>query len=392
MRICLYANHFLPLLGGMETLAATLARAWAELGHEVILVSDTPAPQGYDDRFPFPVVRTPRRAAWAGILAGCDFIFSIGPSLRYVDEWTRSALPFGWTHQLGGARPGAPGAPDMGFLWRRARKWLTNVADLETCASEYLRRRLGDPVVRVVHNAFDPVFRPMPQIARAGHFLFLGRFVMDKGIDTLVEAAAICRGRGVVVEVKFMGAGPEKASLAAMVDARGLGDRITIEPGLSGEPLAAAVNAARCIVVPSHWGEVFGIVVAEAFACGKCVIASADGGIPEVAGGAALLLPPGDAPALAAALARAARDDALVAAYERRGRARAAEFTARKVALEYLALFERAMGARRTRSLHQRLALAARRGALSGAARVNAWRRRGIPPAADSQCMIGPRG
>lgn len=71
----------------------------------------------------------------------------------------------------------------------------------------------------------------------------------------------------------------------------------------------------RCLtlVAPSLLPEPFGIVVAEAFAAGRPVVASATGGIPEILrdGAEGLLVPPGDVGALTAALERITRDDGL---------------------------------------------------------------------------------
>jgi glycosyltransferase involved in cell wall biosynthesis len=79
----------------------------------------------------------------------------------------------------------------------------------------------------------------------------------------------------------------------------------------------AAVRAAmrRCLalVAPSVWPEPFGIVVAEALAAGRPVVASAIGGIPEIVrdGREGLLVTPSDSAALAAALRRIAREHEL---------------------------------------------------------------------------------
>ncbi|MBI3575302.1 MAG: glycosyltransferase family 4 protein, partial [Gammaproteobacteria bacterium] len=67
-------------------------------------------------------------------------------------------------------------------------------------------------------------------------------------------------------------------------------------------------------VFPSIGDEAFGITIAEAMSCGKPVIASHIGGIPEVVGGeesCGLLVPPGDVTALAQAMRRLADDAAL---------------------------------------------------------------------------------
>jgi glycosyltransferase involved in cell wall biosynthesis len=66
--------------------------------------------------------------------------------------------------------------------------------------------------------------------------------------------------------------------------------------------------AAACVVVPSVWQEPYGMVAAEAVALGRRVVASDVGGLPEACGGKAVLVPPGDAGALAAAIEKMTDD------------------------------------------------------------------------------------
>jgi glycosyltransferase involved in cell wall biosynthesis len=108
----------------------------------------------------------------------------------------------------------------------------------------------------------------------------------------------------------------------------GIGDRILFAGARTGDELDRAYAAADVLVVPSL-GETYGMVVAEALARGLPVIATAVGGLPHTLGRAGdgrrpgLLVPPGDAPALGAALSNWLRDPDLrlclrLAAQERR--------------------------------------------------------------------------
>ena len=384
MRIAIYTYEFLPWLGGLQTVSAMLASAWIALGQDVVLVTDTPAPAGYDRQFAFRVVRRPGRCEWSELLAGRDVITSVGPTLRYIDKWLASGVAFGWSYHLLGANRGISlgGVPPHSL--RRAarllRRWVTrDVADYQIGVSRFVRDALEYPALEVVYNGYDPVFRPLPAVGRLGHFLFFGRLVFEKGIDTLVEAAAVCRERGTPVRVKFVGAGPDREALLRMIRGRRLEELLTVEPGLLGEPLVREINAARAVVVPSHWGEPFGLVVAESMACGKCVIAAADGGIPEVAGEAALLFPPRDAGALAEHMLRVAHDDSLVGECEKRALARAEKFTAERAARAYLGVFERAIAQRAARPLRVRASLWARRRLLRLVAGSGIFRSRSSP-------------
>lgn len=88
--------------------------------------------------------------------------------------------------------------------------------------------------------------------------------------------------------------------------------------------------------------EGFGYQVLEAMACGTPVVASATTSIPEVAGDAALLCPPGDVDAFAAALRRLRDEPGLADELARRGLARAAEFTWERTSRQLAAAVEEA--------------------------------------------------
>lgn len=114
----------------------------------------------------------------------------------------------------------------------------------------------------------------------------------------------------------------------------------------------AALRALDIVVHASTEPEPFGLVIAEAMACGKPVIASAAGGAAELFadGSEALSHRPGDAAELARAIARLAADRALRL---RLGAAAAAaarrRFTRERLAAELIPIYERAVGAKRTR-------------------------------------------
>ncbi len=106
--------------------------------------------------------------------------------------------------------------------------------------------------------------------------LFTGRLSHEKGIATLLEAV-----RGTGIPLKIAGTGPLLQSLEEQVSKSGLKD-ITFEGHCTGERLAALYRGAAVVVVPSEWFENAPMVILEAFAYGKPVIAARIGGIPEM--------------------------------------------------------------------------------------------------------------
>src|SRR4029077_43303 len=89
-----------------------------------------------------------------------------------------------------------------------------------------------------------------------------------------------------------------------------LGERVVFPGFVADADLPALYSAAAVLAYPSTY-EGFGLPILEAFACGTPVVTSTAACLPEVAGNAALLVPPTDVPALAEALTRAYGDSAL---------------------------------------------------------------------------------
>jgi glycosyltransferase involved in cell wall biosynthesis len=124
-----------------------------------------------------------------------------------------------------------------------------------------------------------------------------------------------------LVVVGPAGWGPEMATLA-----EGVGDRVRVLGFVADADRRALYAGAVVCALPS-WREGFGLPVLEAMVQGTPVVTSAGTGTEEVAGGAALLVDPGDGDALAGALAHLLADEAARAGLASAGRRRAAAMT-----------------------------------------------------------------
>jgi glycosyltransferase involved in cell wall biosynthesis/GT2 family glycosyltransferase len=173
--------------------------------------------------------------------------------------------------------------------------------------------------------------------ARTG---YVGRLLHPhKGVDVLLDAAELDPR----LHVAIAGAGPHEAALRRRAATPALAGRVTFHGHLSGAALDAFYRDLDVLAVPSvaapGWLEQFGRVAVEAMAAGVPVVASDSGALRDVVGGAGTLVPPGDATALARALAEVRDDPALAARMRAAGRTRAAEYTWAAIAERYEAMY-----------------------------------------------------
>lgn len=138
-------------------------------------------------------------------------------------------------------------------------------------------------------------------------FLAMNHFFPVKGHAILIDAMAeLARSRPGQAYLALTGDGPEFARTVARASELGIADDVRFAGLRPYDELPAWVNAADALVLPSL-NEGMPLTVLEGFAAGKPVVGSRVGGVPEVAPDEryGLLVPPGDAGALAAALAAA---------------------------------------------------------------------------------------
>ena len=225
-------------------------------------------------------------------------------------------------------------------LERRAAAWSDRIITLtERGTEEHLARAIGRRAQFVTVPSGVPVDRlrstaPPRAVARAhlalppGAFVIaaVGRFVPVKGFDLLVEALPAVVAEVGSARLLLVGDGPERGPLEARAARLGVAGRVHVTGAVAD--VAPCLAAADVVAVPSR-NEGMGRVVVEAMALGLPVVGTAVGGIPAVIveGECGRLVPPGDVPALARALADLGRDEGLRRGLGEAALRRAAEFS-----------------------------------------------------------------
>jgi glycosyltransferase involved in cell wall biosynthesis len=213
------------------------------------------------------------------------------------------------------------------YLHRYLRSYLDNV-DAFIVPSRFFKKKLGEWGFDESRFEYVPNFVDVehvePRFEPGRRFVYFGRLTRQKGVATLIEAAAAA---GVSLDV--IGEGPEKEQLEKLAAARG-GD-VRFLGYLTGDALRDAIAGARAVVMPSEGYENAPLSVLEACGLGKPVIVADIGGIPEMVadGETGWIFPPRSVESLAERLRFVAdlADDDVRAAGEAARRRVAEEFS-----------------------------------------------------------------
>ena len=214
--------------------------------------------------------------------------------------------------------------------WRRARKslqrWFTRRGfDATTAVSDAVARHydghLRLPPSVIIPNAV--VVEPGRNGGEATRARFglspqsfvvvvPARFVPEKGHRHLLDALSELRRRDLRPEVILLGTGPVREAVAHRIEELDLSGQVRIHPTVPHQELVELLRAADAFVSSSTF-EGSPLSIAEALSLGTPVLATAVGGVPELAedGVSGILVPPGDVSALADGLARLMTDEPL---------------------------------------------------------------------------------
>jgi glycosyltransferase involved in cell wall biosynthesis len=196
----------------------------------------------------------------------------------------------------------------MRALVRAVYRWPDAFVVLATSEREAFAP-LGVHRLTVIANATDVTpFQsgpPREHSGRVQRLAYLGRLVDGKGLFEAIEAVATLRRTPgfEAVELHLAGSGDARERLAAEIERHGLAGAVRLAGSLAGAEKVAFLREADVLLLPSR-SEGLPYSLIEGMACGTPIVASRVGGIPDIVhdGVHGRLVPPGDAPALVAAL------------------------------------------------------------------------------------------
>lgn len=281
----------------------------------------------------------------------------VKPDLVHVDE-----EPYNLATFLAVRAASRRGIPAVFFTWQNIFKrypppfgWMeTDVfrragamaGNME--AGEILRRKgFAGPVAVVPQFGVDTeMFAPNPAPHAEFRVGLLNRLIPAKGTQVMLAAL---RHLPSDVEVVIVGDGPQRDEIEREVVREGWQQRVSLRSRVPSTAIPDLMNTLDVVVLPSlttpSWKEQFGRVLIEAMAAGVPVVGSDSGEIPHVIGDAGLVVPEGNAEALAGAIRTLYEDPKGRGELGRRGRARAVgTFSHGAVAAGSLALYRRMTG------------------------------------------------
>lgn len=367
MRLLFATPWLAPHGGGLERYAASIGRELARSGHDVTLLGHAREPYEHVLDGVRTIGVAPRR-----VLSNTPLSLEVHRAARRLLRHERFDLVNAHTPVPGTAElvalaarredvphvvtyhAGTLGAP-RGILSIAARlhatlgeRWLLRSAAARVAVSPFVAARVfrglqADVVPPGVDaSRFSPDGEPV-----AGRILFVGpisRAYAWKGFHVLADAFDRIAALVPQAHLHVVGVG----DLVEAYRARLAGKPVAFAGRVDEVELVREYRRASVVVLPSvSPAESFGMCLAEANACARPVVASAIGGIPSFVrdGDNGLLVPPGDADALADAIARVLTDREFARRMGERGRARVlAQHRWGALAERTMRVFERAVG------------------------------------------------
>ncbi|MCD6184580.1 MAG: glycosyltransferase family 4 protein [Deltaproteobacteria bacterium] len=320
MKILMLNYEFPPMGGGAGNATDNISKNLALTGHDVTVLSSR-----YGEQPPFEVkngVKIYRVFSWRNSIHDCGFkgaytyIFFAAIKLWKLNRTQKFdilhfffSLPTGLLSLLPWAFKNTPyivslrGSdvpyydiynkkvhlfnlilkPVNKYIWKKAKKVVALSRGLKTTALRTAPKQSFEVIPNGVEtDLFKPSFKPGPckkHSARQLRLITVSRLINRKGIDHILEALAELNDKD--VELLIVGTGSYENSLKKICSELKLDNVVTFYGYCPREQLFKLYNKADVFILPSL-AESFGLVFAEAMACGLPVIGGRTGGVPDL--------------------------------------------------------------------------------------------------------------
>lgn len=290
LRLVITADPYIPvpprLYGGIERIVDLIVRGMVARGHHVTLIAhpDSTSPAATLVPYGVPPHMTPSargRELWqvgsalAGVSRSVDLVHSFGRLAALLPILPLRRLPKVQSYQR------------MIVAWRGVRRAAQvggrSLAFTACSTSVYGPARDAGRAAGDWHTIFNAVntsrFTPQYSLPADAPLMFLGRVERQKGPHHAI-AIAKAAGRRLVIagNVEPSDEAFFRAEVQPVVD----GDRVTYAGPVDDVAKNVLLGRAAALLMPIECQEAFGIVMAEAMACGTPVIGFPEGSVPEV--------------------------------------------------------------------------------------------------------------
>jgi glycosyltransferase involved in cell wall biosynthesis len=295
LRILVVTKYYHPMIGGVETLVKTLSERYVVLGHQCTVLCMDPYRDGDEVINGVRVVRFHRRGLsrsgldpgiwrWMSkndISKNFDIVnihnFHAPLALQTAFFCHTRNVPFVFTTHYHGCGQ----TPSRNLLFRFYRipgKKIFDWCEVAICVSTFemnlVKRDFVVPESRLtlIPNGGKD-YPNIDTVRRKDLILYVGRLVEYKGIDHIIKALGMLKNEDVDFRLRIVGSGPDRERLRALAEGLNISDRVEWLEDISENLLNEEYRSATVLVLLSS-KEAYGLVVAEALACGTpCIVA-----------------------------------------------------------------------------------------------------------------------
>lgn len=317
MKILVYSHFFYPSIGGVETASCCLATHLTKQGQDVTVVTrikDINKSNNYN----FKIIRNPNFKSLLKLIKESDIIHMQGYNIFIfllskffntkiiwdhhgydticlkVEAWNGSECNYRFVQCLKCLKVDYSIVKVTYLLiLYYIKQFSKNKVTYHISHRNYVENRLKLKNNIMIPNCLNLNCRDYSEKSQFD-ILFVGRLVKEKGCDTLIKAAAICKSNGLDLSIVICGDGHFRTEIENLIEIYKLESIVNLMGFVDKKSLTKLFSESKIVVVPSLWPETFGLVALEAMMYKKPVIASDYGGLSETVNNSGLLFEPGN--------------------------------------------------------------------------------------------------